>query len=84
MDWREDDYLDKAIQAADQLSHIRQSRNQLRIVISSPLYDVSSLNSELWNTFETMSHRSVAHWRRNLPIMFDTTLQEIEIVLCYS
>ena len=58
----EDDYLDKAIQAADQLSHIRQSRNQLRDhVISSPLYDVSSLNSELWNTFETMSHRSVAH-----------------------
>lgn len=55
----EQDYLNKAVEAADQLSHLRSSRQQLREhVKKSPLGDVAGLNSALWQAFAGMAQRT--------------------------
>ena len=53
----EEDYLLKAIRAAEQRNHLRQSREQLRRhVQTSPLGDASALNQALIESMQVMVH----------------------------
>lgn len=53
----EQEYLNKAIKAADQIKHIRDSRAELRRhVQSSPLGDSRGLSQSLWSAFNSMTN----------------------------
>ena len=55
----EDHYFELALRAAEQRSHLRQSRHQLRQhVTNSQLGDAKGLMQSLWSAFASMVERS--------------------------